>query len=109
MVPNIKHAAHLSRRGCSDGSEAFANFSYSLLTNASVLPDGTTFDNFSPCDYLPHLQQVLFPTDALDTSVTYESFIIIPDSLNTSLREHYGDEIAITGPFVRFVRPDFLL
>lgn len=102
MRPSIKHTAHLSRQGCSDGSDAFANFSYTVLTNASALPDGLSFDDFSPCDYLPNLQQVLFSTDVLNESVTYEHFVIIPDSLNTSLHEHYGGEVEINGPFVRF-------
>lgn len=72
-----------------------------MLTNASVLPDGLIFDDFSPCNYLPHLQQVLFSTDALDTSVTYESFVIISDSLNVSLRERFGEDVDISGTFVR--------
>ena len=98
--PAIKHADHLSRRGCSDGSDSFANYSYIALRNATMLPDEMTFDDFSPCDYLPQLQQVLFSTDELAESVTYETFVIVPESLNTTLREQFGEDTDINGPFV---------
>ena len=98
--PVIKHAAYLSRRGCSDGTETFANFAYTTLKNAVVLPDDVTEEVFSPCDYLPHLQQVLFATDGLNESVTYESFIIVPESLNASLYEQFGNDVNIDGKFV---------
>ena len=100
--PVIKNAAHFSRRGCSDASEAFANFSYNELTSASVLPNELAFEDFSPCDYLPHLQQVLFSTDMMDANVTYETFVVVPVSLNNSLSELLGDKIEFNGPFVSF-------
>ena len=98
--PVIKHAAHLSRRGCSDGPETFTNFSYTELKNAAMLPDDLALGDFSPCDYLPHLQQVLFSTDELDTSVTYETLAVLPESLNNTLYEKFGNEIEFNGPFV---------
>lgn len=100
--PVVKHAAHLSRRGCKDPSEAFSNFSFTQLSNASVLPINLTLENFSPCEYLPHLQQVLFSTDEMDESVTYETFVVIPDQLNNSLYELFGSEAVINGRFVSF-------
>lgn len=100
--PVIKHAAHFSRRGCSDGSDAFVNFSYATLRNASVLSDDVTFKDFSPCDYLPHLQQVLFSTDTMDEHVTYETLVIVPESLKTSLHDLFGDEMKFNGPFVSY-------
>ena len=65
-----------------------------------MLPAELAFDDFSPCDYLPQLQQVVFSTDELDESVTYETFVIVPESLNTTLREQFGDDNDINGPFV---------
>lgn len=98
--PAIKHAAHLSRRGCSDGSDNFSNFSYTLLSNATILPVELAFNDFSSCDYLPQLQQVLFSTDELDENVTYENFVIVPQSLNTTLRDELAYNVEVDGPFV---------
>ena len=98
--PVIKHASHLSRKGCSDASNTFANFSYNQLKEASLLPESLILEDFSPCEYLPHLQQVLFATDELNESVTYESFIIVPESLNASLYEQFGNDVNIDGKFV---------
>ena len=99
--PVIKHAAHLSRRGCSDGSETFANFSYTELRNAEILPEDLALEDFSPCDYLQDLQQVLFSTDELDSSVTYETLVVLPESLNATLYEKFGSsEVEFNGPFV---------
>ena len=100
--PVIKHAAYLSRRECSDGSETFTDFAYTALRNAAVVPDNVTKEVFSPCDYLPHLQQVLFSTDELDTSVTYETLVVVPEHLNNSLYELFGDEMEFNGPFVSY-------
>ena len=99
--PVIKHAAHLSRRGCSDGSETFANFSYTELRNAEILPEDLALEDFSPCNYLQDLQQVLFSTDELDSSVTYETLVVLPESLNATLYEKIGSsEVEFNGPFV---------
>jgi hypothetical protein len=65
-----------------------------------VLPDGLVFDDFSSCEYLALLQQVLYTTDELDESVTYESFVVVPESLRASLIEKFGNEVEINGPFV---------
>jgi hypothetical protein len=65
-----------------------------------MLPDDLEFDDFSSCDYLPLLQKVLF--DELDESVTYESFVIVPEALSMALNEQYGNEVEINGPFVSF-------
>ena len=100
LRPVIKNAARLSRRGCSDASNAFANFSYTKLSNASVLPIDLAFEDFSSCDYLPQLQQLLFSTDELDESVTYESFVVVPESINATLYELFGEDVDINGPFV---------
>ena len=100
--PVIKHAAYLSRRECSDGSETFTDFAYTALRNAAVVPDNVTKEVFSPCDYLPHLQQVLFSTDNLDANVTYETLVVVPESLNNSLYELFGGEMEINGPFVSY-------
>ena len=102
LRPVIKHAAHLSRRGCSDASETFANFSYNELTNAGVLPTELALEDFSPCEHLPHLQQVLFSTDELNESVTYETFVVVPDKIRNALHAQLGEEVDINGPFVSF-------
>ena len=102
MRPVIKHAAYLSRRGCSDASKTFANFAYIKLSDAAVLPSDLSLEDFSPCDYLPHLQQVLFSTDELDETVTYETFVVVPESMKTVLYEQFGNEVEINGPFVSF-------
>ena len=102
MRPVIKHAAHLSRRGCSDASETFANFAYTRLSNAGVLPDDLTIEDFSPCDHLQMLQHVLFVTDELDASVTYETLVIVPEALKTELYDQFGNQLEINGPYVRF-------
>ena len=111
MRPVIKHAAHLSRRGCSDASETFVNFSYSELNNAGVLPDNLTIEDFSPCDHLQMLQHVVFSTNIsnTNTSVTYENFVIVPESLSTYLHEQFSDDVEINGPFVSFLLPFFLI
>lgn len=96
----MKHSGRFSRGGCSNPSEMFANFSYTKLINASVLPSNLTVEEFSPCDYLPHLQKVMFATDELDDSVTYETFVVVPDDLKTSLQEQLGNETEINGSFV---------
>lgn len=100
--PVVKHAQNLLRTGCSDASasEAFASFSYTELSGAGVLPNGLTSEEFSVCEYLPHLQQVLFSTEDMDENVTYESFVVIPDSLNTSLYNLFGNDVVINGQFV---------
>ena len=98
----IKHAAHLSRRGCSDASETFANFAFTQLSNAAVLPTDLALEDFSPCQYLPHLQQILFSTDELDESINYENFVVVPESIQTVLYEQFGNEVEINGPFVSF-------
>ena len=103
MRPVIKHAAHLSRRGCSNASESFANFAYTKLINAGVLPGDVAFEGFSPCDYLQMLQQVLFSTNELDEDVTYENFVIVPETLKTELLGYFGNQVEINGPFVRYV------
>lgn len=103
--PVIQHAAHLSRRGCSDASDAFANFAFTTLDkarldNETVLPDDLSFEEFSACEYLPQLQQVLFSTEEMDESVTYQSFVVIPEELQATLRDRFGEGVEINGPFV---------
>lgn len=103
--PVINDAARGSRRGCSDVSDTFANFAYmtlktALTNNETVLLDDFAFEDFSACEYLPELQQVLFPTDEFDENVTYETFVIVPDSIRTLVHELYGDEVEVNGPFV---------
>ena len=61
-----------------------------------------TKEVFSPCDYLPHLQQVLFSTDELNASVTYETLVVVPEHLNNSLYELFGGEVEFDGPFVSY-------
>jgi hypothetical protein len=100
LRPVIKHSKHLSRRGCKDASERFANFSYTQLNNSQVLPEGVTFANFSSCEYLPHLQQLLYSTDELNETVTYETFVIIPDELAATLEEQLGNKTEFNGKFV---------
>ena len=100
MRPVIKHASHLSRRGCSNASESFANFSYSELSTAGVLPDGLAFEDFSPCDYLQMLQQILFSTNGSNATVTYESLVVVPETLKTELLGYFGDDVKIDGPLV---------
>lgn len=78
----------------------FTNFSYTKLSNASVLPDNLTLEDFSPCDYLPNLQQVMFSTDELDDSVTYETLVVVPETLKTMLEEQLGNQTEIDGAFV---------
>lgn len=106
--PAIKHSAHLSRRGCSDASDSFARFAYTTLSNAlinneTVLPDHLALDDFLSCKYLPELQQVLFSTDELDESVTYETFVVVPDSIRTLVHGLYGDGVDVNGPFVSVI------
>ena len=103
LRPVIKHAAHLSRRGCSDASNAFAIFAYNELSNASVLPSNLAFEDFSPCNFLPELQQVLYSTNELDESVTYETLVVVPDSIKDALHEQFGDDVDINGPFVSYM------
>jgi hypothetical protein len=88
--PVIKHAAHFSRNGCLDASETFINFAYTELSRAAVLPTGLALDEFSPCDYLQHLQQVIFAANVSDTNLTYNSFVVAPESLNNTLQEQFG-------------------
>ena len=98
--PIIKHADRLSREGCSDASSTFASFSYNRLKDASLLPDSLSLEEFSPCDYLSHLQQNLFSTGELNENVTYKNFFIVPESLNASLHLQFGDDVNIDGKFV---------
>lgn len=59
------------------------------------MPESLVLEEFSPCEYLPHLQQILFATDELNENVTYQNFIIVPASY-----EQLGD-VNIDGKFVR--------
>lgn len=65
-----------------------------------MLPVDLTFEEFSSCDYLPQLQQLLFSTDELDESVTYESFVVVPETIKTTLHQLFGEDVDINGPFV---------
>jgi transcriptional regulator NrdR family protein len=98
--PVIKHAKHLSRRGCKDASERFTNFSYIQLNNSQLLPEDLTVDDFSSCEYLSQLQQLLYSTEELDETVTYETFVIIPDDLVATLEEQFGADAEFDGKFV---------
>ena len=100
LRPVIKHAKHLSRRGCREASDIFTNYSFTTLSNAQILPGNLTIQNFSACEYLPQLQQLLFSTDALDESVTYETFVVIDDQLGAALREQFPNEEGFDGKFV---------
>lgn len=108
ISPIIRHAALLSRRGCSDTSETFSNFAYTTLNAAEVLPADLGLEDFSPCEYLEQLQQVLFSTDEQVEKVTYENFVIVPEALNTSLYNLYGNEDVINGQFVSFLQQPLL-
>ena len=96
----VKNSARFSRGGCADPPEIFANFSYTKLSNASLLPSNLTLEEFSPCEYLPNLQQVLFSTDELDDNVTYETLVVVPESLKTTLEDQLGNQTEINGEFV---------
>ena len=61
------------------------------------MPESLVLEEFSPCEYLPHLQQILFATDELNENVTYQNFIIVP----ASLYEQLGD-VNIDGKFVSY-------
>lgn len=100
--PIIRHATLLLRNGCSDASEAFTTFSYTQLSTTDMLPVGLSLEDFSPCEYLMQLQQTLFSTDLQDESVTYETFVVVPEVLNTSLYDKFGHEAEINGQFVSF-------
>lgn len=100
LRPVIKHAKHLSRRGCKDASEKFTNFAYTQLNNSQLLPEDLTVDNFSSCEYLSHLQQLLYSTEELDETVTYQTFVIIPDDLVATLEEQFGEKVEFDGKFV---------
>ena len=64
------------------------------------MPDSLSLEEFSPCDYLSHLQQNLFSTGELNENVTYKNFFIVPESLNASLHLQFGDDVNIDGKFV---------
>lgn len=96
----VRHASSLKRNGCTAASESFATFAYNKLSTAALLPDGLTLDDFSPCSYLDLLQQLLFTTNELDMSVTYETFVVVPESLNTTLYNQFGNETDFNGSFV---------
>ena len=96
----VKNSARFSRGGCADPPETFTNFSYTKLSNASVLPSNLTLEEFSPCDYLPNLQQVMFSTDELDDNVTYETLVVVPESLKIMLEDELGNQTEINGEFV---------
>ena len=103
--PVIKHSAHLSKRGCSDASETFAKFAYTSLSDASVFSDSFVFEDFSACEFLPQLQQLLYSTNEINTSVTYETFVRVPENITFSLHEKFGNETKIDGPFVSSFSP----
>ena len=98
--PVIKHSAHISKRGCSDASTTFAKFAYTTLSDASVLGHDFALEDFSVCDFLPQLQQILYSTGELDASVTYDTFVVVPENITVSLHEKFGNETEINGPFV---------
>lgn len=94
----VKHASHLARNGCADPSESFAIYAFDRLNG--VLPSGLLIEDFSPCDYLAQLQQVLFSTSSLNDDVTYETFVILPASLKTELQGYYTGLEDLNGEFV---------
>lgn len=57
-------------------------------------------DDFSSCEYLSQLQQLLYSTEELDETVTYETFVIIPDDLVATLEEQFGADAEFDGKFV---------
>ena len=67
-----------------------------------------TYEDFSPCDYLPNLQQVLFETDELNEEVDYETFVLIPEDLHSLLNEQFGNETEFSGAFVSVVLCKYL-
>ena len=106
--PVIKHSAHLSKRGCSDASETFAKFAYTSLSDVLIFSDSFVFEDFSTCEFLPQLQQLLYSTNEINTKVTYEDFVIVPENITISLREKFGNETEIDGPFVSSFSPSLL-
>ena len=101
----VRHASSLTRNGCFDASQAFINFSYHELNAATLLPNDLTLEDFSPCDYLGLLQQLLFATNELNANITYETFLMIPESLNTTLYNQFGNETDFSGSFVSVFEP----
>lgn len=101
IVPEIRPLIKNAEKECTQSlTQTFETFSYNELSSAGVLPDDLTSEEFSPCDYLPNLQQVLFETDELNEDVTYETFVVIPDSLNTMLHDRLGNDVKVNGQFV---------
>ena len=68
------------------------------------MPDSLSLEEFSPCEYLPHLQQNLFKTGELNENVTYKNFFIVPESLIASLHLQFEDDVNIDGKFVSYAR-----
>jgi hypothetical protein len=89
------------KNGCGNPSKSFTNYSFAQLHNAGILPQNLTIEDFPPCTYLPQLQQVLFTTDSLNDDVSYQNFVIVPESLEVALENYlgYGANI-ISGTYV---------
>jgi len=85
------------KNGCSDPSESFTTYTFTLLSD--VLQDLDQAD-FSPCEYLPQLQQKLFLTASLSENVTFESLVVVSDSLQTELQSYFGNNTDLSGSFV---------
>jgi hypothetical protein len=94
----IKHSSHLVKDGCVNPSASFSNFAFTRLRDAGALPEDMLLVDFSPCEYLPHLQQELF--SKFNDNVTYENFVIVPKPLENFIQDYFGHEVNITGEFV---------
>ena len=95
----VKHAGLLMANGCANPSQNFVQFAITELRNANMLPANVSLANFSACDYLPHLQHLLFSTETLNTEVTYANLVVLPEALTTRLHEYLG-EIDLDGTMV---------
>jgi hypothetical protein len=105
--PVVKHASRLMHysalmhKKCTDSSESFNNYAFDRLSSASLLPEDIAVEEFSACDNLPHLQQLIFETEGLNEYVTYENFVILPENLTAQLLEFYNDtNTTFNGEFV---------
>lgn len=94
----IRHASQLEKDGCVKPSASFSNFSFTRLHDAGVLPEDLLLEDFSPCDYLSHLQQELFST--FNNNVTYQNFVVVPESFANMIQDYFYSEVNITGEFV---------
>ena len=68
-----------------------------------MLPSNLAFKDFSRATFSLKLQQILYSTNELDESVTYESLVVVPYYIKDALHEQFGDDVDINGPFVSYL------